>query len=184
MVDCARWGTIRSFACKVANEFGADYAELDVRQTKDGHFILMHDTSVNRTTNGVGRVKDMTLNEIKQLDAGITFDHSFIGERVPTLNEVLNFSKNLPIKIDIDFKSGNVADLVNLLKKHNAMDRVIIYSFSHKNLSKLKKLAPKVKLRVGKSLGNLMYKNIINNLSIKIINFTCACYDELNLNIV
>ncbi|BBP86732.1 hypothetical protein BsIDN1_03500 [Bacillus safensis] len=77
----------------------ADYLELDLQMTKDGHLIVMHDETVDRTTNGTGWVKDLTLAEIKQLDAGTWFNEAnpdrqnanYIGQRVLTLDEVLRY---------------------------------------------------------------------------------------------
>ena len=77
----------------------ADYLELDLQMTKDGHLIVMHDETVDRTTNGTGWVKDLTLAEIKQLDAGAWFNEAnpdkqnahFIGQQVLTLDEVLRY---------------------------------------------------------------------------------------------
>src|SRR5699024_5441969 len=69
-------------AYELAIEQGADYIEQDLQLTKDGHLICMHDTTVDRTTNGTGNVSDLTLAQIKQLDAGN-------GQQVPTLDEVI-----------------------------------------------------------------------------------------------
>ncbi|MEQ9072181.1 MAG: glycerophosphodiester phosphodiesterase family protein, partial [Gimesia chilikensis] len=63
--------------------------EFDVQRTRDGHLICLHDTTVNRTTDGTGKVADLTLAEIQKLDAGSWFDSQFTGERVPTIDEVL-----------------------------------------------------------------------------------------------
>src|SRR5690242_14424230 len=66
----------------------ADGIELDVKLTSDGHVIVHHDATVNRTTNGQGRIKDMTLVGLKKLDAGSSFSEQFRGEKIPTLEEV------------------------------------------------------------------------------------------------
>ncbi len=74
-----------------ALEMGVDMIELDVRQTKDEQIIVIHDETLDRTTNGVGFVHDYTLEEIQQLDAGVWFgDPKYVGARVPTLREVLD----------------------------------------------------------------------------------------------
>lgn len=67
-----------------AIELGADMIETDVRQTKDGHLVLFHDPSVKRTTNGQGLVSELTLAELKALDAGSWFGREFAGQRIPT----------------------------------------------------------------------------------------------------
>jgi hypothetical protein len=92
---------------------GARLIEADVRFTKDGVPVIMHDRTVNRTTNGRGRVKDLTLAEIKALDAGSWMGQRFTAERVPTLREMLRNAKGRAM-IDIDFKDGppNAGDLI------------------------------------------------------------------------
>src|SRR5215471_13671861 len=76
-------------ALGAALEAGADVAEIDVRLTRDDKLVLMHDTTVDRTTDGSGPVREMTLAEVKRLDAGSWFVRKFAGTRVPTLDEVL-----------------------------------------------------------------------------------------------
>ncbi len=88
-----------------AIEMGARIVEMDVRMTADGHFIVMHDARVERTTDGRGAVATMTLAEIKALDAGSWFAPEFAGERVPTLKEALAHVKGRA-GVDIDFKAG------------------------------------------------------------------------------
>ena len=82
---------------KSYNELGASYIEIDLQRTKDGHLVAMHDETVDRTTNGSGRVEDYTLAELKKLDAGSSFNEqnpqlakdSYKGATVPTLDEIL-----------------------------------------------------------------------------------------------
>ena len=95
--------------------------EFDVQRTKDGHLVCIHDTTVNRTTNGSGNVSDLTLAEVKQLDAGSWFDPRFAGEKVPTVEQVLQLASEYqqhPILIAVDFKDANVEqDVVRLAEK-------------------------------------------------------------------
>ena len=63
--------------------------EFDVQRTKDGHLVCIHDDTVDRTTNGKGQVSELTLEEIRKLDAGSWFDPKFAGEKVPTVEEIL-----------------------------------------------------------------------------------------------
>lgn len=76
-------------AFREAIRLGVHQVEFDVKMTKDGHLVLMHDTTVNRTTNGAGPVSQLTLGEIRALDAGSRKGSRFAGERVPTLEETL-----------------------------------------------------------------------------------------------
>lgn len=95
--------TLTAFDKAIA--MGARIVEMDVRMTADGHFVVMHDARVDRTTDGAGAVSDMTLAEIKALDAGSWFGAEFAGERVPTLAEALKHVKGRA-GVDIDFKAG------------------------------------------------------------------------------
>jgi len=86
-----------------AIEAGAHVAEVDVRTTKDGVLVCMHDPDVDRTTDGKGKVADLTLADVQRLDAGRKFDAKFAGERVPTLRDVLALGKG-KIGIMLDLK--------------------------------------------------------------------------------
>lgn len=103
--------------------------EFDVQRTKDGHLVCIHDSTVNRTTNGSGNVSDLTLAEVKQLDAGSWFDPRFAGEKVPTVEQVLQLASDFnqhPILIAVDFKDANVEqDVVRLAKKHDILSHLI-----------------------------------------------------------
>ena len=78
--------SLAAFRAAIAQ--GADGIEMDSELTADGQLVLMHDDTVDRTTNGKGRVAEMTLAEIRKLDAGAWFDSAFRGERIPTLEEL------------------------------------------------------------------------------------------------
>jgi glycerophosphoryl diester phosphodiesterase len=75
-------------ALLAAADFGADMCEFDVRMTRDGEVVVIHDATVNRTTDGRGRVAEMSAAAIKRLDAGVRFGAEFRDERIPTLAEV------------------------------------------------------------------------------------------------
>ncbi|EKF35017.1 MULTISPECIES: glycerophosphodiester phosphodiesterase [Bacillus] len=147
---------------KLATNMNADYLELDLQMTKDGHLIVMHDETVDRTTNGTGWVKDLTLDEIKQLDAGSWFNEAnpdkqnahFIGQQVLTLDEVLHYfgkqenyyieTKKPDIYPQMEEKLLAVLKKHHLLGKHTRKGQVIIQSFSEESLLKLHKLAPRL----------------------------------------
>lgn len=136
-------------AFRKAIELGANVLETDVRQTKDGHLVLVHDASVDRTTNGEGDVADLTLAELKLLDAGGWFSHAFRDERIPTLVEVIDLlpdSTKLIIEIKGDSASypGIEERVVNLVAQKRIADRVILKSFDVDVLNKLRRLAPEV----------------------------------------
>jgi glycerophosphoryl diester phosphodiesterase len=143
-------------AFKMALDLGVDGTELDLQATKDGVVVIMHDDSVDRTTDGRGRLADLTLAEIKRLDAGAKFAPTFRGERIPTLRELIDFVKasgndrfrlNLEIKF-ADGREGSPADLeervLDVLGETGFLDRVITQSFFHPSAAKMKRLAPSV----------------------------------------
>lgn len=142
-------------AFKKAVELGVDGIELDVHLTKDDQLVVIHDETVNRTTNGSGRVRGMTLEEIKRLDAGSWFSPQFADETIPTLPEVLHLLKNTGILLNIELKS-DVIPYLNLEEKVLQAirdcafeeERVIISSFNHYAVSKFKKLCPSIETAI------------------------------------
>lgn len=114
--------TIEAFSAAI--EAGVDQIETDVRISKDGELVLMHDETVDRTTNGTGAVCDMTLEELKALDAGIKKGKSFSGAKIPTFKEFLELVKDLPkITIDIELKEYPTEGREDL--SHSVCDRVL-----------------------------------------------------------
>ena len=102
----APMNTIPSF--ELALKQGADGVKLDVRLTRDGEMVILHNETVDETSDGTGHVEDLMLAEIKALDAGAWFNPAFKGTRIPTLDEVFEaIGKrrriNVEIKADIDF---------------------------------------------------------------------------------
>lgn len=123
--------TLRSF--KLAFDMKADMIELDVRISKDGHLMVIHDSTVDRTTNGRGYVKDMTLAELKKLDAGK-------GEKIPTLKEVIEVGIE-KTKFAVEIKErGTEKKAINLIKEYNLLDDVFIISKNREFLKNVKAL--------------------------------------------
>jgi glycerophosphoryl diester phosphodiesterase len=127
----------------------ADVLELDVHLTRDGELVVMHDADVARTTDGHGRVRDMTLAEIKRLDAGKWFGPEFAGQRVPTLAEVLAWARSraelaVEIKGDPLPLPGIEEKVVTQLHAHGMADRVIIISFYHPTVRCVKEIDPAI----------------------------------------
>ncbi|MGH7791719.1 MAG: glycerophosphodiester phosphodiesterase, partial [Thermodesulfobacteriota bacterium] len=112
--------TLRSF--KRAMEMGAEMMELDVRFSRDGHLVIIHDKKVDRTTNGRGLVREMTLRELKNLDAGK-------GEKIPTLEEVFDLGKGT-IRYVLELKDRGVEEeVINLVRDKGLIEDVFIASF-------------------------------------------------------
>lgn len=103
--------------------------EFDVERTKDGHLVCIHDDTVDRTTDGSGKISQLTLDEIRKLDAGSWFDSKFAGEQVPTVEEVLKLVaeyRQHDILVAVDLKAKNVAqDAVRLAEKQGVLDRLL-----------------------------------------------------------
>lgn len=131
-------------------EMKADYIEIDVQMTKDGELVVIHDTTVDRTTNGTGKVGSLTFEEIRQLDAGSWFSEAYAGEKVPTFEEVIDAFRG-KVGILIELKSpelypGMEKKIADALKERNMHrsnnGKVILQSFNHGSMKKSKELLP------------------------------------------
>ena len=133
-------------AIREAISIGADMAEIDVTLSSDEEIVVIHDETLQRTTNGSGLVSQFTLAELKDLDAGSWFGPRFAGERIPTLDEVLR-TVNGKILLNIEIKSeavegGIAARVVETVQRHEMKDQVVISSFSPTALEQVHSLAP------------------------------------------
>jgi len=129
--------TIRSF--KKALELNVDFIEFDVRMTKDKKLIIMHDSKVDRTTNGKGYVKDLTLEKVRELDAGN-------GEKVPTFEEIINLLKDGKPKMIIEIKEPQtLGKIMKIMRKNKLENKVVIVSLWHDILKRVKEIEPKIK---------------------------------------
>lgn len=136
-----------------AIEQGADGIELDVHLTKDGQVAVIHDGTVNRTSNEKGRIMDMTLAEAKEFDFGSWFSKEYKDEKIPSLNEVLELLKDWDGILNVELKSsafelykGMEKKVLDLLKFYSFLDQTIISSFNHYSLVDLKKIEPAAKV--------------------------------------
>ncbi|RKF52403.1 glycerophosphodiester phosphodiesterase [Bacillus wiedmannii] len=139
-------------AYKLGKQLKGDYIEIDLQMTKDRHLVAMHDETVNRTTNGTGLVKEHTLEEIKQLNAGSFFyekhppvaKKEFENANVPTLEEIIEtFRHNANYYIETkspDEYPGMEEKLLEIIKHYGINDKVIIQSFSEESLQKIHSL--------------------------------------------
>jgi glycerophosphoryl diester phosphodiesterase len=139
--------TMASFA--KGAEMGVDAVETDIQLSKDGEVVLIHDHTVDRTTSGGGFVRDMTLAELKGLDAGGWYDPRFAGERIPILAELLAWAKDrvgvaLEIKNGPIYYPGIVEKTVRVVRRHGMERQVILISFDHLVLREAKTIAPEI----------------------------------------
>lgn len=149
-------------AFKKAIEMKADGIEFDLHLTKDNELVVCHDEKIDRTTNGMGYIKDLTLKEIKQFDAGSWFRDEFKDEKIPTFEEVLDLieDKNLLIKIELKNDKiqyeGIEKKTLDVLDKYKVENEIIISSFNHSSLLKVKEHNPDIKTGIlfNKPLGD------------------------------
>jgi len=130
-----------------AVEVGADYFELDVMISTDDSLMIMHDATVDRTTDGTGTLASMTYGELRALDAGSWFGAEFTGEKIPTLWESLMIAKNSAndIGVVVEIKSSDAsvpAKVVETVQNCGMQDRVIVSSFSLGQITEVKTLDP------------------------------------------
>ncbi|WP_418604506.1 glycerophosphodiester phosphodiesterase [Hwangdonia sp.] len=143
---------------KAALKQQPDRIEIDVQQTKDSVVVLMHDTTLDRTTNGTGLIKENTFSALSKLDAGSWFSSDFSNERIPTLEAIIKLIDGqcqliIEIKKGDDYYPNIEKNIVNIITKHQAESWVIIHSFDSKVLERVHQLNPNIalhKLLVGK----------------------------------
>lgn len=128
---------------------GADYAEIDVQETKDGELILLHDDSLKRTAGVKKNVWDMTLKQVEKLDAGASFHKKFRGEKIPEFTEVLKFCKGrLDLNIEIKYNGKNkgiVNKVVREIKENHFEEYCVVTSMNYQFLKQIKKIAPEIR---------------------------------------
>jgi glycerophosphoryl diester phosphodiesterase len=129
-------------AFKNAIALKADYFELDVNLSKDDSLMIMHDTALDRTTNGKGKITDFTYSQLREIDAGIKFSQAFAGEKIPTLYEALEAAKKSGIGVVVEIKGSGkniVHKIVSLIQKMEMQKRVIVSGFSLEQVIEAKK---------------------------------------------
>ena len=134
-------------AFKLAYKYGADGIELDAKLTRDEKVVVIHDATVDRTCNGTGAVRYMTLNEIRALDAGGKFDPKYKGEKIPTLDEVFeSLGKKLLINVELTNYANPKDDLpekvTELVKRHKLENDILFSSFHPMTLRRIQELLP------------------------------------------
>lgn len=135
-------------AFRQAIKDGADIIETDIHLTKDNEFVCIHDAGVDRTTNGSGRVEDLTLAELKRLSAGYHWKN-FQEEQIPTLTETAkvipkNAALALELKTDRFLEESVCQKLIRQLNVESIIDRTVILSFSMSHLQTMGKVAPHI----------------------------------------
>ena len=126
----------------------ADFVEFDLRLSADGHLVVIHDPSVDRTTTSTGLVSSLTLDQIKQLDAGSKFSSAFANERIPTFAEAL---RAIPpgVKALVHCLTGTPAGVLAVLRAENALSNSVVYSDNWSFLAEVRSLEPSAELCAG-----------------------------------
>jgi len=127
---------------------GAGFIETDLQLSRDARLVAIHDATVNRTTNGQGAVHDMTLAELRRLDAGSWFGSEFAGERIPTIEEILEFAKKHDVVFYLELKPsgswGGEHALISALRESGEIARTVVISFDPAILANVRKIEPTV----------------------------------------
>lgn len=131
-------------ALKNAVALGADYVEFDVRTTRDGAFVLLHDRSLDRTTSGRGAVRERTAAEMASLDAGSWFGRPFAAAKVPTLDAFLAAAAPTGVGLYVDAKDIAPEALAEALERYGLTDRAVVYQ-GVEYLERLRKVAPNLR---------------------------------------
>jgi glycerophosphoryl diester phosphodiesterase len=135
--------TLAAFRKAVAQ--GATFIETDLQLSRDARFVAMHDPTVDRTTGGRGAVHDLTLADLRRLDAGSWFGSEFAGERIPTLDEIFEFSKKHDVVFYLELKPsgswGGEHALISSLRE-SEIPRTVVISFDAGILDTLRKIEP------------------------------------------
>ena len=133
-------------AFRRAIALGAGFIETDLQLSRDARLVAIHDATVNRTTNGQGAVHDMTLAELRKLDAGSWFGSEFAGERIPTIEEILEFANKHDVVFYLEMKPsgswGGEHALISALRESREIARTVVISFDAAILAAVRKIEP------------------------------------------
>jgi len=141
-------------AMQIALEFKVDFIEIDIRQTKDGRSLILHDGNLDRTTNGKGPLKALTFEEARTLSAGAWCDPFYASEKIPTLEEscrlVADHNKKggHPTYFYVDCKDINVRVLIDTLIKYKLLDGSVFY-VNELQIGQIRNIAPNAKMLPG-----------------------------------
>ena len=133
-------------AFRRAVELGARFIETDLQLSRDSRLVAMHDDTLDRTTNGRGPVNRLTLAELRELDAGSWFGPQFAGERIPTLEEILQFARETDVVFYLEIKAsgawGMEHTVVGALREAQEVVRPVVLSFDAAALVAVRRIEP------------------------------------------
>lgn len=160
---------------KQAIKLGVDIIEVDVRTTKDGHLVLMHDSKIDRTTTGKGKVEDLTLAEIKKYRLKAP-DGSISSETVPTFTAFLKETKG-KIMIDVDMKTDNVTGILSDVKRTGTDSQVFYFDNDYDQLDRIISLDKTAKL-MPRAYSYQMADSAITRYSPPVVHIDPGFYDS------
>lgn len=170
-----------------AKNNGAEFIELDVQETQDGKVIVIHDTNFKRTCGVDKNTWEMSLDEVKELDAGIYKDKKFKGTRVPTLEEVIIFAKENNIKLNIEIKpTGHEktleANVIELIDKYDFKDSSLVASQDYQVLEKVKEIDSSINTLYVMSIaiGDIMEFKAADNFSLEASNINTSLVKKVH----
>lgn len=154
-------------AFRRALEVGCDLLEFDCHLSRDGAVVVIHDDTLERTTNGQGWVADHTLEELRRLDAGSWFSSRFDAERIPSLDDVLGWASSTPLVLSIEIKQPTpVAGrpryqdiehaIAKVVRRHGFERRVLVHSFDHPTVAAIRDDLPGVPTAVSFGGGTFL----------------------------
>jgi glycerophosphoryl diester phosphodiesterase len=163
---------------------GVDYVEIDLRTTKDSQLVLLHDETVDRMTNGVGKVAEMNLDKIKSLKLFNKKIDNSDTLAIPTFVEALKVCKG-KVNIYLDFKNANVQQTMEEIAKQQMQDQIVVYINSPKQYMDWVKYAPSIPLILSlnrKINDSATMVNYVNNLHIDILDGSWTEYNTTTVN--
>lgn len=161
---------------KKAIDLGINYVECDIRTTADNKLVIMHNETVDGTTNGRGKIRDMTLKQIRKLDAGIKVGPQFAGTKVPTLDEMLKMARG-KIGIYADTKDASPEALLGALKKHDMLSHTVIYGYHLSFFEGVAKLNPDVWI-MPEARDEIVLQNLLHKFQLKVVAFDAGDFKE------
>lgn len=133
-------------AFQLAYDMKADGIETDVHLTKDNIPVIIHDEKVDRTTNGKGFIKDLTYEQLQELDSGSWFAGKFVNTKIITLKDLLQWARFKPLYLNIELKNNKIdykhleTIVYDLIKQYNFLDRVTLSTFNPNSVQRMKSL--------------------------------------------
>ncbi|MCE5259562.1 MAG: glycerophosphodiester phosphodiesterase [Chloroflexi bacterium] len=182
--DVAPENTLAAFKAAVSAQ--ADGVECDVSRCATGEIVILHDDRLDRTTNGVGLLSQIAFQALRQLDAGAWFAPEFTGERLPTLEELLNLAGN-SLRLNIEIKGmseqddGLEVEIAGLLRQHGQQDSTIISSFNPFALRRMHTADPEIGCALLYTQDSPIYPllpAVIDKLTLKALHPEFSLVDE------